>query len=149
MSLLERVRPVLAAFGSHLIHVGALGAGQAMKIANNIMLHMNHLVALEALQFALSQGIQEEALLEVVNLSSGRSWVTETWGLLDAMFDDHPQARTPGIYDMMIKEMWSGVLLGREMHTSLPRTGLGVQVSKSTLQERERQLGLAASRKAS
>lgn len=141
--VLERVRPVLEAFSERIFHTGALGAGQAMKIANNLILHMNHLVALEAVRFARAQGIAEEKLIEVVNASSGRSWVTETWGLIDDMFRDHPQAGTPGIYGMMTKEMWNAVTLSHGTGTWLPLTGLGVQVSRAFYVERERQLGIA------
>jgi 3-hydroxyisobutyrate dehydrogenase len=141
--VIARIMPVLETFGGRIFHVGGHGAGQAMKIANNIMLHMNHLVALEALRFARSQGIEEAKLLEVVNAGSGRSWVTETWGLIDQMLRDHPQAGTPGIYDMMVKEMWNAVMLSKVTQTALPLTGLGVQVGKSLLIERERTLGIA------
>ncbi|MCU1374669.1 MAG: NAD(P)-dependent oxidoreductase [Actinomycetia bacterium] len=141
-AVIARVQPVLDTFGGRVFHCGGHGAGQAMKIANNIMLHMNHLVALEAVRFARSQGIDEITLLEVVNTGSGRSWVTETWGLIDDMFRDHPQAGTPGIYDMMVKEMWNAVVLSKATQTSLPLTGLGVQVGKSLLVERERTLGI-------
>jgi 3-hydroxyisobutyrate dehydrogenase len=140
--VITRIMPVLETFGGRIFHVGGHGAGQAMKIANNIMLHMNHLVALEALRFARAQGIEEAKLLDVVNAGSGRSWVTETWGLIDGMLSDHPQAGTPGIYDMMVKEMWNAVMLSKVAQTSLPLTGLGVQVSKSLLVERERALGI-------
>ena len=139
---LEHVRPALEAFSARIFHTGALGTGQAMKIANNLMLHMNHLIALEAVRFAKSQGISEDALIEVVNTSSGRSWVTETWGLIDDMFRDHPQSGSSGIYDMMVKEMWSAVLLSRSTATWLPLTGLGVQVGHAFHKERARDLGL-------
>jgi 3-hydroxyisobutyrate dehydrogenase len=139
---IARIRPVLEAFSAHIFPTGPLGSGQAMKIANNLMLHMNHLVALEAVRFARAQGISEKALMEVVNTSSGRSWVTETWGLIDDMFRDHPQAGTAGIYDMMVKEMWNAVLLSRSTGTWLPLTGLGVQIGQAFHTERERDLGI-------
>ena len=138
----DLLRPVLASFSERIFHVGPLGSGQAMKIANNIVLHMNHLVALEAVRFARSQGIDEERFIEVVNVSSGRSWVTETWGLIDGMFRDHPQAGTDGIYAMMVKEMWSAVLISRGSDCALPLTGLGLQVSREAYAGRERDLGI-------
>lgn len=141
-AVIEHVRPVLESFSATIFHTGPLGSGQAMKIANNLILHMNHLIALEAVRFARGQGIAEDKLIEVVNASSGRSWVTETWGLIDDMFRDHPQAGTPGIYGMMVKEMWNAVLLSRGTATSLPLTGLGLQVSREFYAERERALGI-------
>jgi len=142
VSALDRVRPLLAAYSQHVFHVGALGAGAAMKLTNNVMLHMNHLIALEALRFARSQGIREQAVLEVVGVSTGRSWVTETWGLLDDMLRDHPQAGTEDLYAMMSKDMWQSVVAARESLTAMPLTALGVEVSRSFFRERETDLGI-------
>lgn len=140
---LKKVAPILSTFSARVVHVGPLGAGQAMKIANNIMLHMNHLVALEAVRFARAQGIDEKLLIDIVNSSSGRSWVTETWGLIDQMMSDHPQAGSPGVHDMFLKEMWSAVELSHTQRVSLPLTGLGVQVGRASFREREDFLGIA------
>jgi len=140
LTILDKIRPILESFSERIFHTGPLGSGQAMKIANNLILHMNHLVALEAVRFARTQGIAEDSLIDIVNTSSGRSWVTENWGLIDDMFHNHPQAGTAGIYDMMVKEMWSAVMLSRKTEAGLPLTGLGVQVSRAFYMERERDL---------
>ena len=137
------IRPVLDTFARTVLYVGASGTAQAVKIANNMMLHMNHLVALEAVQFAKAHGIDERTLLEVANAGTGRSWVTETWGLIDGMFVDHPQAGTDGIYDMMVKEMWNAVVLSKPAHIGVPLTALGVQVSRGMLRQRETDLRAA------
>jgi 3-hydroxyisobutyrate dehydrogenase len=133
----ERVRPLLEAYCSNVIHAGELGAGQLLKIANNVLLHMNHLIAVEAVRFARENGITETALIEAANVSSGRSWVTETWGLIDRMLLDHPLAGTDGVYSIMSKEMWHAVELSREHMRSMPLTALGTQLAKTYLQERE------------
>jgi 3-hydroxyisobutyrate dehydrogenase len=133
-----RVDPVLRAFGKEIYHLGPVGAGQSMKIANNVMLHMNHLIVLEALRFARSQGLDEAAVIEVANASTGNSWVTQTWGILDDMMEDHPQAGTDGIYTMMSKEMWNAVRLARTAMVAMPLTALGTQLSKQYFQEREK-----------
>jgi 3-hydroxyisobutyrate dehydrogenase-like beta-hydroxyacid dehydrogenase len=139
---LERVRPVLESYAQHIFHVGGIGAGEALKLTNNVMLHMNHLIALEALKFAASQGIDEASALAAINVSSGRSWVTETWGLLDDMMKDHPQAGTPAIYATMSKDMWQSVVAARTAAVAMPLTALGTQVSESYFRERETQLGI-------
>jgi 3-hydroxyisobutyrate dehydrogenase len=132
-----RVDPFLRAFGKEIYHLGPVGAGQSMKIANNVMLHMNHLIVLEALRFARSQGLDEAAVIEVANVSTASSWVTQTWGIMDDMMEDHPQAGTDGIYNMMSKEMWNAVRLSRSSMVALPLTALGTQISKQYFQERE------------
>jgi 3-hydroxyisobutyrate dehydrogenase len=141
----ERVDPVLRAFGKEIYHLGPVGAGQSMKIANNVMLHMNHLIVLEALRFARSQGLDEAAVIEVANASTGNSWVTQTWGILDDMMEDHPQAGTDGIYTMMSKEMWNAVRLARTSMVAMPLTALGTQLSKQYFVEREEDVARARS----
>lgn len=141
---IEGLRPLLDAFAARVVHAGGVGAGQALKIANNVMLHMNHLVALEAVRFARSQGVDEATLIDTVNISSGRSWVTETWGLLDSMITDHPLAGTSAIYPLMSKELWHSVELGRQSMIALPLTALGTQLSEEYFRERQHDLESAA-----
>jgi 3-hydroxyisobutyrate dehydrogenase len=133
----DAVRPLLDAYCSNVIHAGEVGAGQLLKIANNVLLHMNHLVAVEAARFARENGIAESALIAAANVSSGRSWVTETWPLIDRMLLDHPLAGTDGIYSIMSKEMWHAVEMSRQHMLSMPLTALGTQLAKTYLQERE------------
>jgi 3-hydroxyisobutyrate dehydrogenase len=130
----------LRCYAERILAVGTVGAGQAVKIANNVMLHMNHLIALEALRFARAEGLDESAIIEAVNVSTGRSWVTETWGLIDDMIFDHPQAGTAVLHSMMSKEIWQAVALSRDSLTAMPITAVGSQVSKSYFEEREAEL---------
>ena len=138
-----RVDPVLRSFGKEIYHLGPIGAGQSMKIANNVMLHMNHLIVLEALRFARSQGLDDAEVIKVANVSTSSSWVTQTWGIMDDMMVDHPQAGTEGIYTMMSKEMWNAVRLSRSSMVPMPLTALGTQISKQYFQEREEDLARA------
>jgi 3-hydroxyisobutyrate dehydrogenase len=133
----DRLRPLLAAYCANVIHAGELGAGSLLKIANNVMLHLNHLVAVEAARFARAHGIDESVLIAAANVSSGRSWVTETWGLMDDMLFDHPLRGTDGIFAIMSKEMWHAVEISRASLVSLPLTALGTQLSKDYFRERE------------
>jgi 3-hydroxyisobutyrate dehydrogenase len=143
-SAIHQVAALLDTFATNVVHAGPVGAGQALKIVNNVMLHMNHLVALEAVRFARSQGIDEATLIGATNISSGRSWVTETWGLLDAMVDDHPLAGTDAIYPLMSKELWHAVELGRATMTPLPLTALGTQLSERYFRDRAQDLKVDA-----
>lgn len=133
---LERARPVLHSYAERIFHLGPVGTGQSMKLVNNVMLHLNHLVALEALRLAAAEGIAEADAVEVVNASSGRSWVTETWGLIDDMLRDHPQAGTDAIVPLMSKELWNAVVVGRGLGIGLPFTALGTQLSHDVLTHR-------------
>lgn len=75
---LERARPVLAAFGSRIAHLGPVGAGHAMKAVNNALLAVNILAVGEGLAALVKAGVPARTALEVLNASSGRSFVSET-----------------------------------------------------------------------
>ena len=73
----ERVRPVLDAVASRIVHVGPVGAGHAVKAVNNTLLAANLWLAGEGLTALARLGVDPGAALEVVNGSSGRSFATE------------------------------------------------------------------------
>jgi 3-hydroxyisobutyrate dehydrogenase len=72
-----RARPVLEAFGGRIEHVGPVGAGDALKAVNNGLLAINILAAGEALATLVKAGVAPRTALEVLNASSGRSFVSE------------------------------------------------------------------------
>ena len=72
-----RARPVLEAFGSRIEHVGPVGSGDALKAVNNGLLAINILAAGEALATLVKAGVAPRTALEVLNASSGRSFVSE------------------------------------------------------------------------
>jgi 3-hydroxyisobutyrate dehydrogenase len=72
-----RARPVLAAFGARIEHVGPVGAGDALKAVNNALLAVNILAVAEGLAALMKAGVAPRTALDVVNASSGRSFVSE------------------------------------------------------------------------
>jgi 3-hydroxyisobutyrate dehydrogenase len=72
-----RARPVLAAFGKRIEHLGPVGAGHAMKAVNNALLAVNLIAVGEALAALVKAGVAARTAVEVLNASSGRSFVTE------------------------------------------------------------------------
>jgi 3-hydroxyisobutyrate dehydrogenase len=76
-ALLERVRPVLAAMGSQLFVLGGLGNGHAMKAINNIIAGTTMVAVAEGLALGEAFGLEPGAMVDVLNASTGRSFVTE------------------------------------------------------------------------
>lgn len=72
-----RARPVLAAFGRQIVHAGPVGAGDALKAVNNALLAVNILTLGEGLVALVRAGVAPRTALEVINASSGRSFVSE------------------------------------------------------------------------
>jgi 3-hydroxyisobutyrate dehydrogenase len=69
----ERVRPVLAAFGKHVVHCGAVGAGDMVKAVNQALLAIHIWATGEGLATLAKSGVDARVALEVINASSGRS----------------------------------------------------------------------------
>jgi 3-hydroxyisobutyrate dehydrogenase len=74
---LERCRPLLEAMGSHIVHVGAVGAGHAAKALNNMLSASGLVVAIEVLAVGARFGLDPAVLLDVLNNSSGKNNSTE------------------------------------------------------------------------
>jgi 3-hydroxyisobutyrate dehydrogenase len=73
-----KARPVLEAFGKLIVHVGPVGAGDTVKAVNQVLLASNILSLAEALTAMVKAGVPARVGLEVLNASSGRSFVSET-----------------------------------------------------------------------
>jgi 3-hydroxyisobutyrate dehydrogenase len=72
-----RARPVLAPFAKRIEHMGPVGAGHAMKAVNNALLAANILTVGEGLATLVRAGVPAARAVEVLNASSGRSFVSE------------------------------------------------------------------------
>lgn len=76
--VLEEHRQALEAMARHVFHVGdAAGQGQALKLLNNFLSATATAATGEALLFGLSQGLDLKTMLDVVNVSTGRSRASE------------------------------------------------------------------------
>jgi 3-hydroxyisobutyrate dehydrogenase len=71
--VLERARPVLAAFGAKIVHSGATGTGDALKAVNNALLAVHIWSCAEGLAALAKAGVEPAVALDVINASSGRS----------------------------------------------------------------------------
>jgi len=73
ITVFERVRPVMEAFGKKIVHAGPVGAGDALKAVNNALLAVHILSAAEGLAILVKAGVDPKVGLDVINASSGRS----------------------------------------------------------------------------
>jgi 3-hydroxyisobutyrate dehydrogenase len=70
----ERAEPILAAMGKAVIHAGASGAGQAAKIANNMLLGATMVATCEAFLLAKKLGLNLQTFYDISSKASGQSW---------------------------------------------------------------------------
>ena len=71
----ERARPVLAALGRTITHVGPIGAGQAVKAVNQVILAGAYLGVAEGIVLAIKAGLDVEQVVEALGGGAAQSWV--------------------------------------------------------------------------
>jgi 3-hydroxyisobutyrate dehydrogenase len=75
-----RARPVLEAMGKAITHVGGHGAGQMVKLVNQILVVGHALAMSEALLFAQAGGLDLRLALEAVKSGAAGSWMLSNRG---------------------------------------------------------------------
>ena len=73
----ESVQPIFKAMGKTLVHVGAAGAGHAVKALNNYVSASGLLAVCEALVAAEKFGIDPHLVNQVLNVSTGKNNTTD------------------------------------------------------------------------
>jgi 3-hydroxyisobutyrate dehydrogenase len=71
----ERARPVLTALGRTITHVGPIGAGQAVKAVNQVILAGAYLGVAEGLVLAIKAGLDVHQVIEALGSGAAQSWV--------------------------------------------------------------------------
>jgi 3-hydroxyisobutyrate dehydrogenase len=83
-------RPVLENMGKKIVHCGGDGAGQAVKICNNMMLAVSMIGVCEGFALAEKLGLSHQALFDVVSTSSGQSWALTSYCPVPGMVPTSP-----------------------------------------------------------
>jgi len=71
----ERARPILAAIGRTITHVGPSGAGQAVKAVNQVILAGTYLGVAEGIVLAMKAGLDVDQVVDALGGGAAQSWV--------------------------------------------------------------------------
>jgi 3-hydroxyisobutyrate dehydrogenase-like beta-hydroxyacid dehydrogenase len=121
---IERVRPLLERMGRRVFHLGPVGSGHAMKTVNNLATALTVLGTTEAMLIGKAYGLDAAAMLDVLNASTGRSFVTDVkFGpqVIERRFDDGFRLA------LMLKDVGIANRLADEQGLGVPMSGLGEQ----------------------
>jgi 3-hydroxyisobutyrate dehydrogenase-like beta-hydroxyacid dehydrogenase len=86
----ERVRPLLEIFGRPYFMGERAGAGQTMKLVNNLLGACAIAITAEGMTIGVKAGLDPARMIEVLNASSGRSSATQ---------DKWPRSVLPRTFD--------------------------------------------------
>ncbi len=108
--LFERLRPVLDAMGSSVVHCGERpGDGQAVKLVNQLLCGVHIAAAAEALAYARALGLDPEAVHSTIRTGAAASFMLDDRGrrMLDRAFSEPRSA-----LDIFVKDMGLVVAAG-------------------------------------
>ena len=78
--ILERARPVLEAYGSKVTHLGAVGAGQATKAVNQVLVAGIAQAVCAGLALGEALGLEAERLIPTLGAGAAGNWFLEKRG---------------------------------------------------------------------
>ncbi len=114
---LVRARGLLELFGPHIFHLGPLGAGQAVKLVNQLLAGGIMTLIAEALVLAKSASLDLDQVVEVIRASSGNSAMFEARARKFLLADHY----VPGFMtQLMRKDVQLALELGQRLGASLP-----------------------------
>ena len=114
---LAEARPALAAMGTNIIHVGAVGAGEVAKLCNNLISGSALIAVAEAFRIGEAFGVDPQVLTSVIAKSSGATWVMEHMHPVPGIVDSAASSRqyAPGFMtDLMAKDLGLAVSAARD-----------------------------------
>lgn len=123
----ERAQPVFQAIGKKITHVGPIGAGQTVKLVNQILVVGNCLAMGEALLFAQAGGVDLAKTLEAVSAGAAGSWMLSNRGPQILLRDWRPGFTV----DLQQKDIRLVLDAADELGVPLPGTALIFQLYRT------------------
>jgi len=112
----ERALPILQAMGKTIVHVGPAGAGQVVKVCNQVVVAVVIEAVAEALVLGTKAGVEPARIVEVLQGGLAATKVLEMRrdNMLSGRFDPGFRIR------LHLKDLKNALELGREVDVALP-----------------------------
>jgi 3-hydroxyisobutyrate dehydrogenase len=112
----ERARPILAALGKTITHVGPSGAGQAVKAVNQVILAGTYIGVAEGIILAIKAGLDVRQVVEALGSGAAQSWVLANRSERMRV-NDYPLGFKVALHR---KDLGIALTLARELGVELP-----------------------------
>ncbi len=119
----DRAEPILAAMGKAVIHAGEAGAGQAAKIANNMLLGATMVATCEAFLLAKKLGLDLQTFYDISSKASGQSWSMTSYCPVPGVGPETPADRDyQGGFAtaLMLKDLKLAMAAAQDANASVP-----------------------------
>ena len=118
--VVARAQPLFEAMGKTIVHVGPVGAGQTVKLCNQVAGAIHLLAMSECLVLAQKAGVDPAKMLEAVSSGAAGSWMLSNLAprVLDRDF-------APGfMIKLQQKDLRLALAAAQELGVALPATAL-------------------------
>ncbi|MEO8230288.1 MAG: NAD(P)-dependent oxidoreductase [Chloroflexota bacterium] len=123
----ERARTILARLGRTITHVGPIGAGQAVKAVNQVILAGTYLGVAEGIVLAVKAGLDVEQVVGALSGGAAQSWVlANRSGRMLA--NEYPLGFKVALH---LKDLRIGLGLADELGADLPVTRLCADIEEA------------------
>jgi 3-hydroxyisobutyrate dehydrogenase-like beta-hydroxyacid dehydrogenase len=125
----EHARPVLNALGRTITHVGPIGAGQAVKAVNQVILAGTYLGVAEGIVLAIKAGLDVEQVVEALGGGAAQSWVlaNRAGRMID---NDYPLGFKVSLHR---KDLAIALELAAQLGAALPVSALAAQLESGLI----------------
>jgi 2-hydroxy-3-oxopropionate reductase len=119
--VIDRALPAFRTFASTITRAGDVGAGQAAKLAHQLIMSINIMALLEGLSLGVAGGVDPDVLRRIIKDGLANSTVLQVWGDMGPRWKGMlkpaaPDAPLPNIR----KDLHSALELARELGLPLP-----------------------------
>ena len=146
-SVVECIRPILEKMGKNIFHAGGSGAGQTVKVCNNMLLGIQMLGTCEALHLGIANSLDPKVLSDIMSKSSGRNWALELYnpcpGVMESVPSSKGYAGGFGV-DLMLKDMGLATENAEALDASVPLGKLAQQLYEAHSQAGNGQLDFSS-----
>ncbi len=119
----ERVTPLFNIMGQKAVLCGESGAGQSVKICNNMILGVSMIAVCEAFVMADNLGLDRSKMFDVVSTASGSCWAINTYCPVPNVGPNTPADNNyiPGFSaDLMLKDLRLAKTAAEETNSFTP-----------------------------
>ncbi|MEJ2173899.1 MAG: NAD(P)-dependent oxidoreductase [bacterium] len=132
-AVFARIEPLLRCMASEVTHCGGPGAGQAVKLLNNMVLAQTVVALAEALAVAKASAVVDpKVLFETLAKSSADSFALRNHGMKSLLPESHPKQAFPVTY--MLKDVRYAMALANAAGLDLQGAGTTIRLLEETAQ---------------
>lgn len=124
-------KAVLFGMGKNIVHCGPHGTGQVAKLCNNVLLGISMVGVSESMCLGVQLGMDPKVLAGIINTSSGRCWVSDTYNPYPGVLEHAPASKgfSGGFAcDLMIKDLSLAIAAADGAKQPMPMSAVSKQL---------------------